>query len=386
MVNSLLTLAPQVLALVTLGTRDFGRFSIVYLLFAWGASLQMSVVCEPVGRDHRRGRLDGVDRDYRGVGTYIALFAGTLAGVASHLLWHDVAITGVFALAAASACFRVPARYASLLSGDWRSALYVDAAACCLLVVGGGAALALGRSDVEVVIWSWGSAMASACVLGLRPLVRLPSVLVRWLRRRFRDIAPLTLDSLVLDISSIGAPYAIAPILGLADFGLYRAISNVSAPVRLLIEPLRPSWAGVDPLVLRRKLVRASALFAVPAGIAATVSLEVLRFLPVQLGVLDDLRPWSVPAGVFVAFSMVSLMFYAAARLQLGGRVLWRGRIVQSGTAIVLPIGGALLGGLTGAIWCYVAATGISVLVWAALTRPPRSAGQRGSDVDSSRR
>ena len=99
MVNSLLTLAPQLVALVTLGTGDFGRFSIVYLLFAWGASLQMSVVCEPVGRDHRRGLRDGVDRDYRAVATYVALFAGTLAGIASHLLWHEAAITGVFALA-----------------------------------------------------------------------------------------------------------------------------------------------------------------------------------------------------------------------------------------------------------------------------------------------
>ena len=69
-VNSLLTLAPQLVALVSLGTEDFGKFSIVYLLFAWGASIQMSVVSEPVGREQRRGRGDGVDRDYRAVATY----------------------------------------------------------------------------------------------------------------------------------------------------------------------------------------------------------------------------------------------------------------------------------------------------------------------------
>ncbi len=370
MVNSLLTLAPQLVALTTLAPRDFGKFSIVYLLFAWGASLQMSVVCEPVGRDRRRGHDGGANHDYRAVGTYIAVGAGALAGIAAQLLWQEPGLTAAMSLAAAAACFRVPARYAALLDGDWRAALIVDAAACVLLVVGGAGALVLDLGSIDVVVWSWGAAMVGACCFGLSPVLRGPAVLPRWLRRRRRDIAPLTLDSLIQDISSIGAPYVIAPILGLANFGLYRAISNVAAPVRLLIEPLRPSWARVDALVLRHKLVRASALIAVPAGVAATAALEAIRFLPWQLGVLDDLRPWSVAAGAFVTFSLISLMFYAAARLQLGGRALWRGRVVQSSTAIVLPIGGALAGGLAGAIWSYVAATALGAIVWAVLTRP----------------
>lgn len=378
MVNSLLTLAPQIVALVTLDIRDFGRFSIVYLLFAWGASLQMSVVCEPVGRDQRRGQMDAVDRDYRAVATYIAVGAGVLAGIAAYLLWGQPHITAVLALATAAACFRVPARYASLLQGDWRSALTVDAVACVLLLIAGGAALAMRLSAIEVVVWAWGGAMTGACVIGLSPVLRGPAVLRRWLRRRGRDIAPLTLDSLVQDISSIGAPYAIAPILGLANFGIYRAISNVAAPVRLLIEPLRPSWASVDALVLRRKLVRASLGIALPAGAAAGVCLALLHHLPWDLGVLDDLRPWSWAAGAFVTFSLISLMFYAAARLQLGGRALWRGRVLQSSTAIVLPIGGALLGGLPGAIWCYVAATALGAVVWVVLTRPSLAEGRRG--------
>ena len=379
-VNSLLTLAPQLVALVSLGTRDFGKFSIVYLLFAWGASLQMSVVCEPVGRDQRRGRGEGVDRDFRVVATSVALFAGVLASIASQLLWDDPAISAALGLAAAAACFRVPARYSSLLQSDWRGAMGVDALACVMLVVGGGAALALDRGEIEVVVWAWGAAMVAACLLGPRPLLGSPRALRRWWRRRRRDIAPLTLDSLVMDMSSIGAPYAIAPILGLADFGVYRAISNVAAPVRLLIEPLRPSWANVEAHVLRRQLLRASAALAVPAGVAAAITLSVLHLLPWDLGVLDDLRPWAVPAGAFVTFSLISLMFYAAARLQLGGRALWRGRMLQSSTAIVLPIGGALLGGLGGAIWSYVAATALGAVVWVVLTRPSRSAHRPVAD------
>ena len=52
--NPLLTLAPQVIALVTLPLVEFSRFSIVYLLYAWGVSLQMSIICEPMGRNFVR--------------------------------------------------------------------------------------------------------------------------------------------------------------------------------------------------------------------------------------------------------------------------------------------------------------------------------------------
>lgn len=381
MVNSLLTLAPQLIALTTLGPLDFGKFSIVYLVFAWGASLQMSIVCEPVGRAHRRdhkGERGGdseIDRHFRVVATYIALGAGLLGGLAAQLLWQEAGITAVLALATAAACFRVPARYGVLLRGDWQAALSVDVIACVLLVLGAVAPVGLGLGSLEVVIWSWAAAMGGACVAGLRPLMGPPRVVSLWLRRHRRDIAPLILDSLVQDVSSIGAPYAIAPVLGLSSFGIYRAISNVAAPVRLLIEPLRPSWARVDPTVLWGNLVRASALTAVPAGVAAAVALELVRFSSWELGVLDDLGPWSMPAGAFVTFSMVAMMFYAAARLQLGGRALWRGRIAQSGTAIVLPIAGALLGGLAGAIWSYVVATAIGAAVWVVLTRPRHPIG-----------
>jgi hypothetical protein len=387
MVSSVLTLAPQVVALVALAPRDFGRFSIVYLLFAWGASLQMSVVCEPVGREHRRGEGGDVDASYRAVSTYLAGGAGALAGAVAQLLWTDVLLAVVMGLAAGAACFRVPARYATVLEGDWRSALVVDAAACVALVAGGAAAVLLDRAAVEVVVWSWAAGMVTACVLGSRPLVTAPTVLRAWLRRHRRHIVPLTLDSLVQDVSSIGAPYLIAPVLGLADFGIYRAISNVAAPVRLLIEPLRPSWARIDAPTLRRRLTRASLVIALPAGIAATTALELVDLLPWELGVLQDLHEWSVAAGAFVTCNLVALMFYAAARLQLGGRALFRGRIAQSSIALVLPIGGAVLGGLPGAIWCYVVATALGSVVWVVLTRPrpaPVVAVDRDSENNSS--
>ena len=387
LVNSMLTLAPQLIALVVLQPRDFGTFSIVYLLFAWGASLQMSVVSEPVGRAHRRGTRGEVDAHYRAVATYVAAGAGVLAGVVAYLLWKDAELGLVLGIAAGAACFRVPARYAALLDGDWRGVLLVDLAACAALVVGGTGAILLDRQAIDIVAWAWAAAMVTACALGMKPLLMWPPAVVRWTRQHRRHIAPLTLDSLVQDVSSIGAPYVIAPVLGLANFGIYRAISNVGAPVRLLIEPLRPSWARIDAHPLRRQLVRACVFIAVPAGVAATLALELIQLLPGEFGVLDALGPWSVAAGAFVTFNLIATMFYAAGRLQLGGRALFRGRIAQSGTAIVLPIGGALLGGLAGAIWGYVAATALGSVVWVVLTRPhPRAAPAQDvghSEIDS---
>ena len=117
--------------------------------------------------------------------------------------------------------------------------------------------------------------------------------------------------------------------------------------------------------------MRACVFIAVPAGVAATLALELIPLLPWEFGVLEALGPWSVAAGAFVTFNLIATMFYAAGRLQLGGRALFRGRIAaKSVQPIVLPIGGALLGGLAGAIWGYVAATALGSVVWVVSTRP----------------
>ena len=234
LVNSMLTLAPQLIALVVLQPRDFGRFSIVYLLFARGR------LPADVG-GLRTGRGASSDGATSGAADPRLPRRGDLhrprcrrAGGCrkAQLLWHRLSVTA-WSWAwppRRRASARLP-RYASLLQGDWRGALRVDAAACVLLIIGRsrrplppraerhrGRRLVLGRGD--------GGRLRHRAQPGAG---RAGGPCCAGLRKRRRDIAPLTLDSLVQDISSIGAPYAIAPILGLANFGIYRAISNVAA-------------------------------------------------------------------------------------------------------------------------------------------------------------
>lgn len=362
LVNAALTLAPQLVGLVALAPGDFGRFSIVYLLFAWGASLQLSIVCEPVARAGRDGLAQ--TREHRAAGTWVALPIGVLAAAASQVAWGDVALTALSFVAVTAASFRIATRYAALLDGEWRGVLRTDVVGAVFFVVACAAAALASLSAPAVVLTAWAAAGVGVTLLGPRPVPSSPTALTTWISSRKDEIKPLLKDSLVLDASSIGTPYLLSPLLGFASFGIYRALSNVAAPVRLVIEPLRPAWASMDATTLHRVLRRVSLVIALPMGALAAVALVVVGELPWTLGVLSELSEWAVAAGAFVAFSMVSHIYYIAARLHAPAVNLWRGRLVQSGTAMVLPLAGVLVDGLRGAMWAFVAATAIGALVW----------------------
>lgn len=375
LVNAALTLAPQLVGLVALAPRDFGKFSVVYLLFAWGASLQLSIVCEPVARAGRDGL--ALTREHRAAGTWLALPIGVLAAVASQVAWGDLALTALSLVAVTAASFRIATRYAALLDGDWRGVLRTDVIGAVFFVVACAAAALASLSAPLVVLTAWATAGVGVALLGPRPVPSSPTALTTWISTRKAEIKPLLKDSLVLDASSIGTPYLLAPLLGFASFGIYRALSNVAAPVRLVIEPLRPAWAGMDATALHRVLRKVSLVIALPLGALTAVALLVVGELPWTVGVLTDLADWWVAAGIFVALSMVSHIYYIAARLHAPAADLWRGRLIQSGTAMVLPLAGAFVDGLRGALWAFVAATAIGALVWlrqAQLRQPPEAA------------
>ena len=95
-----------------------------------------------------------------------------------------------------------------------------------------------------------------------------------------------------------------------------------------------------------------------------------------DLGSLSEIVTFALPAAVFVTANFLGHYFYIVARSHVNGRRLLTGRIVQTVLAIVVPIGGVLVGGLTGAIWGYAGCTAVSALVWMALVlRPSRGNG-----------
>ncbi|MCB8045844.1 hypothetical protein JM654_21960 [Microbacterium oxydans] len=236
------TLSVQVLGLITLAPTDFGLFSIVYLAGAFALSLALSLICEAATRS--RQDVPTSWPDFSGASTEFALiFAAVSALVVSLTNSPLTPYWWLIALAIGGSAYRSTARFYAVENGDTRGSVLGDAIAAIVAVVLSVVTLALHSGELSWVLGTWAASSVVAAVFSRWPALGRPGVLVRWTRQRWTAIAPLVRDSLIMDASSIGTPYALAPILGVGPFGVYRAVSNVAAPVRLLLNPIRPRIA-----------------------------------------------------------------------------------------------------------------------------------------------
>lgn len=359
------TLSVQVLGLITLAPTDFGLFSIVYLAGAFALSLALSLICEAATRS--RQDVPTSWADFSGASTEFALiFAAVSALVVSLTNSPLTPYWWLIALAIGGSAYRSTARFYAVENGDTRGSVLGDAIAAIVAVVLSVVTLTLHGGELSWVLGTWAASSVVAAVFSRWPALGRPGVLVRWTRQRWTAIAPLVRDSLIMDASSIGTPYALAPILGVGPFGVYRAVSNVAAPVRLLLNPIRPRIAR-----LRMSASTVGAVVAggiVLGGLAAGVLL-LLGETSWPLGTLRDLIPFAAPTAIFVMANMVGHTFYIVSRLRASRRDLLAARLVQTALGVVGPLVGALLGGLSGAIWAYALSTLLSSLFWLLIAR-----------------
>lgn len=372
--NALSLLAPQLVALFGLQAEDFGRFSLVYLVYALGCSVLLSVVCESSARRERRlSEAPPTTREYLGATGWVSIMIGALGGAVGGAVLAGWLAAGFSGVAVAAAVFRVGARFREVQGGAWVRATVADSTSVVVLIL---AYVGLTIGDTEPIlalVAAWGVAGACASLVGSRSSLSGPRALLHWVQRHRRDIPPLLRESLVMDVSSIGAPFAIAPLLGVAQFGIYRAVSNVAAPVRLVLNPIRPRIAVMSiSSALSRRVVFVVTAAAATVGVCAVMALWFIEAQELPFGVLISLAPYAVPCGLFVLLNFVGHYFYLVARTHASSAALWRGRLIQSGTALVLPVGGAVLGDLSGAVWMYVTGTAVGAVTWALVGRKLR--------------
>ncbi|WP_146070691.1 hypothetical protein [Cryobacterium sp. M91] len=373
--NAASVLAVQLFALVTLAPANFGLFSVQYLLFAFGSSLSLSLISEAWLRADLQGRGRAEWRAYSSVTLYLSGAAGAVTLGLSLLIEPLRSVAWLGAVAVAAAVYRSSARYYSVRMGERRGVISGDLAGLGVASLVWVVLFSAGLRDLWIMTAVWAASAVAAAALSKRPKILRPQSLGEWRRGHAQQIRPLLRDSLLMDAGSIGTPYLLAPVLGLAGFGVYRAISNVAAPVRLVLNPIRPQLASAAIETQRSGkrvgiVVAASVIF----GGAAYLGVLLVGMLPVSLGSLSEIVTFAVPAAVFVSASFLGHYFYIVARSHLSGRRLLAGRIIQTGLAIIVPIAGVLLGGLSGAIWGYAGCTAFSALVWMALVlRPSRA-------------
>lgn len=364
-VNALYVLALQVLALVSLDPADFGAYSIQYLAYALSSSICMSVISEAwLRRDLREGKKSGWS-SYSAVLFYFCCAAGALTFLISLSVPYLSVVAWQGAVAVAASAYRTGARYYATRFHNNRYVLLGDLAGLIVTVVGWALVQLIAEHSLASMVSVWAAGALAAALFSRLPVVGNPSVVKTWAQDHGLHIKPLLRDSLLLDFGAVGTPLLLAPILGLADFGTYRAISNVSAPVRLVLTPIRPLLAAA-PLAFHQSKAKALLNFviALSFGALAWCCLAWLAQSNIDLGTLSALTAYAVPAAIFVAANFIGHFYYIVARAHATGRDLFAGRVAQTLLVTVLPLIGVVFAGLDGAIWLYTIATCLWSIIW----------------------
>ena len=359
--NGLSALAPQLIALVSLRSDAFGEFSAAYLAFALSSSMILSLLCDAwVIIYPTRG-----DSDWSRYSKLLVTLSVVLALVsgAITLAFLTPEFAGLTTIAMAFAVYRLGARYFLAYEHRWGAAILADTITLVVTVVAYFvvAAPAAGQVWGTMVSWCLGS-FAGSVVTGL------PHVGVRvsgsWLHRNRKTVSPLVLDSLIMNIAAIGTPYVLLPQLGVAGFGLYRSISNLGAPIRLLLTPLRPLVLASPPRAVALRMTVLVVSVSLASGAAISGAIVFLAKSGVALGVLSELGGFWLPAGLYGCATLLLLYYSLVCRALGQPSMLIAGRVVNTAVGFIGPLLGFWFFGVTGAIWAFSVASLLCALVW----------------------
>jgi hypothetical protein len=364
-INAAFVLSVQILGLVALRPADYGFFSLQYLFFALATSVCLSVVCEPWLRTDLHEKHLSSWREYSSMLLYLSAAAGIVTAVVSVAIPELRVVAVIGAVAVMAGTYRSGARYHQVRRSLWKRVLRADIAG---LVVTIGVWLGLraaGERGLMGLSIAWAAGTFASCLLSPWPALQGIRSIGSWVKTHRRQIAPLLRDSTLMDLGAIGTPFAVAPLMGIANFGVYRAVSNVAAPVRLVLNPLRPTLAGAPLATLQvARRVWASVGVSIAFGAAAYAALRIVGALHIHLGSLSAVVTYAAPTALFVTANFLGHYYYIIARAHIRGGPMFFGRIVQTALAIVLPLAGVAVLGLPGAIWSYAIATCASSLTW----------------------
>lgn len=357
---------PQIVALLTLASEDFGVFSALYLGAAMGGSFLLSTVQEAWARHgHAASR-----ELYLGTAALVAATFGVVTAAVAMLVGIGSLVALIAATGIAASSLWGSAHYLLASQAEWRRMLLGDgsglAAASAVLVAG----FLAGLDHLACVLAAW-AAYGTVATLVTRTLAApSPRAVREWFSMHRKEIGVLLPDSLLLDLGSIGTPLLMLPFMTAGPFGIYRAISNVAFPVRLIIATVRP-LLGRLPLTRARSLSTAAALAVAGAAIGAAAAVCVVLvalYLPF-LGVVAELRPYAVHAGVFVASTTFNTIVYIVCRIWASRRTLLRGRVLQTVVMVAAPLIGFALGGVDGAITGFVSGAVAICAIWFGVLR-----------------
>ncbi|WP_312181693.1 hypothetical protein [Arthrobacter sp.] len=360
-----------ILALLTLDAAEYGIFSLGYLMFAFGWSLELSVICDTWARSIRKQMLPNGWREVSHALLQLCFFAGILGGLVVFFVFGQTANAIAMGLAVLFNLYRLGGRFFTAASAHPGRAAVSDALTVVVFIASWTVGLLLGHSDLLPFSVAWALSNLVGALVFLPPRGGRPYGIGSWIRSHGKTIKPLLTDSVLLDVGAIVVPTLFAPALGPANFGIYRGIASVATPVQLLLDPLRPVLSQVPAKTSSSTKVLAGVLGAA-AVLSAACYLVLVAAVPrtfLSATVLGSVAAFALPASLFVASNLFGHFFYVCARGQLEPRRLYTGRVFQTVLSVLLPTVGLLANGLSGAIWGFTFASVASSVFWYVLLK-----------------
>jgi O-antigen/teichoic acid export membrane protein len=358
------SLAPQLAALLTLAPRDFGIFSLGYLTYSLAASVGLSTVSEAYVRAKGAELDNSIPRNYAAISSWLSAVFAIISGIIFSLLTNNFIITSLSILAVGFAARRTTIRYHELRTNSWHRLLTAESTALIIFIAVLAVSLPAVKSMVSIFA-AWSTSGLAMWLLGTMRNPGKPREALDWITKYRGNIRQLLGESLLQETSAIGAPYIISPILGPASFGVYRAVSNFSAPVRLVFNFIRPYLASRSLLkTISARYLLLLAGSSLTWGVLFSAVLLWVAERPSGIAMLDALAEFWLPTGVYMIFTVIVMYFYVIARTKVNAKNLWHVRVLQTVVSLVLPITGAGLGGLSGAIWGYALGTVVGAFMW----------------------
>ena len=356
--------ASQILALVLLSPQEYGYYALGFVCLGFVISAAQSLVID-VGMSARGVEWAG----YSSATVTLSLASGLSICAALLALDSAKGFVVAFGVGSTAAIYRQCARGYLVIRGEWAkiltsdtAALSVSIAAIVLISVG------FMPATLDAVTWAWGvGAIVASMASFLAPVLSVRAG-GRWIRGHRERIRDLYAESLVMDVAVLAAPLIVSRLLTTASFGTFRASMSVLFRVRLVLTASRPVLMDAAARLLRSRrapwvILGASASAGIAMGYTARIAAS---FEALNGSVLGTLGPYASLVGVMAFGQVVGFVGNMVCRARLSGRQLLRFRVADSLQMVVLPVLGALVGGLMLAVQGLAVAMLISAGLWTA--------------------
>ena len=379
-VSSLTNFAVVLLAIRTVGSAQFGAFSLAYVTYGFLLSASRGLVTGPL-----QVRFSGTDlptwrravAKCTGTAAVAGLISGSGAFVAALLLDGTARAAFVaLGLALPGLLLQDSWRYAFFALGRGGQAFLNDTIWALMLIPALGLLRVIGRQEVFWFILAWGAAAAVAAVAGAWQAGVMPSVSQAWdWVKEQRDLGfRYLVESMAISGASQLRTYAVGIIVGLTAVGYLQAANTLMGPFMVIYLGMTLVTVPEAVRAMRRSL-RHLRLFCLLAGVALAVlclawGVMLLVALPRGLGnwLLGPIWRPALPLVLPLTLSIMGGCIDSGATSGLhalgAARRSLRAGLIASAIYLVCTLAGTFADGVQGTVWGLALGTWIGAVVW----------------------